>query len=153
MSTKIIGLGNLLMGDDGVGIHLTNELLKMQLPDNVEVIDGGNCGLGLITLMEGADKVIFVDAIDSTQEPGSIVKIDPRQMKLRERSKAFSPHSLSLLKVLELAATLGYKQEIIIIGITPLSIEHRTCLSPQVQASLPKVIDSIFQELPGGANL
>ena len=147
MITKVIGLGNLLVGDDGVGVHVVNELQKKQLPVNVEVIDGGSCGLGLLTLMEGADRVIIIDAMVSAGKPGSLVKLDPQQFKLREPQKAPSSHYLSLLQTLELAAALGYQQEVLIVGITPETLRLSTSLSSRLQVALPKIIEDILEEL------
>jgi len=147
VKTKVIGLGNTLLGDDGVGVHVVNELQKMQLPLGVEVLDGGSCGLGLLSLMEGAEQVIIVDALACGQKPGSLVKLAPRQLKLQVREKAPSPHYLSLLQTLELADVLGYRQRVLIIGVAPKNLGPGTRLSPQVQAAIPQVIESILEEL------
>ncbi len=147
MKTKVIGLGNILLGDDGVGVHVVDELRGMRLPAGVEVLDGGSCGLGLLTLMEGAEQVSIVDALDCGQKPGSLIKLDPQQFKLREREEIPSSHHLSLLQTLELADVLGYRQRVLIIGVAPENLGPGTHLSQQVQAAIPQVIESILEEL------
>ncbi len=146
MKTKVIGLGNILMGDDGIGIHVVNKLLNMEFPSNIEVVDAGNCGWGLLGFLEDADKVILVDAVTCGQTPGSITKLDPTQLKLLE--KDHSPHNLTLLETLELGRILGYKQKVLLIGVTPEKISFNTQLSPPLKAAIPQIIESIMEELP-----
>lgn len=74
--TIIIGVGNLLLGDEGLGVHIVEELNEINLPPNVEFFDGGTGGVSILNLMEGADKVIIVDAVLGGGEPGQIYVVD-----------------------------------------------------------------------------
>ena len=148
MITRIIGLGNLLAGDDGVGVHVVGELARRKLPPGVQVIDGGNCGLGLLSLLEGAQQVIIIDAILCAKAPGSVLQLDGRRFALQEQEAPCS-HRLSLAQTLRLADILGYGCRVRIIGISPGPARLGTQLSPGVRAALPRVVEMVCEQVKG----
>nr|MDO8081810.1 hydrogenase maturation protease [Candidatus Freyarchaeota archaeon] len=143
--TVIIGVGNLLLGDEGVGIHVVEELNKRDLPANVEVVDGGTGGVTLLNLMEGADKVIIVDAILGGCKPGEIYVLDVDRL-MKGVVKFFSLHEMDLLSALRIGKELGkLPLELVVVGVEPKNYkEHSMDLSPEIKAVVPKVIDVIF---------
>ena len=74
--TLVLGVGNLLMSDDGVGVHAVQRLEKRTLPPGVEVLDGGTCGLDLLQFFEGVERLIVLDAANLGREPGAIVRLE-----------------------------------------------------------------------------
>jgi len=72
----ILGVGNLLLSDEGVGVHVANKLMEMDLPAGVEVIEGGTDGFRLMNVVTGADRLIVVDAVKGESPPGSIYRFD-----------------------------------------------------------------------------
>ena len=78
----VLGVGNLLMGDEGVGIHAIRELMERTHPPHVDIIDGGTAGLDLLHVMEGYQKVLIIDAVDVGEEPGAILRFSPQDVYL-----------------------------------------------------------------------
>ena len=144
----VIGVGNLLLGDEGVGIHAVRELKKRALPPGVEVLDAGLAGIDLLGLFEGAEKVLIIDAADMNRNPGTVVRFTPDDIQLAEESPKFSAHDVGLPEVLQLAKALGkFPPQVLIIGVQPKEISWRTDLTPEIQAALPKVLEVVLKEL------
>lgn len=146
--TRIIGIGNPLMGDDGVGIAAVECLRAMALPEGVEAVDGGTCGLTLLDLMEGAGTVILVDAVETGKPPGTVVRFTPEEVVLPEGEAAPSLHEAGLAQVLTLGREMDLlPSEIVIYGVQPASVECRLGLSPSVAHALGHLLERILAEL------
>jgi hydrogenase maturation protease len=144
----ILGLGNLLLGDEGVGVRVAEELKGLELPDGVAVVEGGTGGLGLIGLMEGYQKVIIVDAADMGHPPGRVVRFTPLEAQLKTAEAPLSLHQVGLGEVLALAQALEVAPaELVIIGIQPSRLEGGAGLSPEVEGAIPQIINIIRDEL------
>lgn len=144
----VLGVGNLLLGDEGVGIHAVRELEKRALPPQVDVVDGGTAGLNLLDLMKGYERVIIVDAVDAGEEPGTILRFTPQEVASDAQALPLSLHQTEILKVLELATYLGRPlPPIIIYGIQPQAMDWSTELSPALQARLSKLVDAVLREI------
>ncbi len=147
--TKIIGIGNPLMGDDGVGIAVIERLAAMSLPPGVEVIDGGTGGITLLHLLEGAARVFFVDAVDMSRPAGTIALFSAGQI-LQSDSLALSLHQTGLPQVLALGRALGSLPFIILYGIQPASMARGLELSPAVSAAVSPLAERILRDLSPG---
>ena len=144
----IIGVGNLLLGDEGVGVHAVRELKKKALPQGVEVLDGGVAGIGLLDLFQGARKLVLIDAADMSLAPGALVRFTPDDIRSQTKIPKFSAHDVGVLEVLELARALGQcPPEVVIIGVQPKEISWGMDLTPEVQASLPRVMEAVLKEI------
>ncbi len=149
----VIGVGNVLLRDEGVGVHVAQELKKKDLPSGVEVHDGGIAGIGLLDFFPEASKVLLIDAADMNMNPGSIVRFTPEEIGVRREELRFSSHDVGLPEVLSLAVALGENpREVVIIGIQPKDISWGLELSPEVQASVPRAIEAILKEIMGEAH-
>ncbi len=147
-ATVIIGVGNLLLQDEGVGIHAIQELQRRALPPEVEVVDGGVAGMRLLDFLQGAARVLLIDAADMNLPPGTVFRFTPEEVRAGAKEVRFSTHDLGLLEVLELAKALGQcPEEVIIIGVQPKEIAWGTELTPEVQAAVPKVIEAVLREI------
>lgn len=145
--TKVVGVGNLLLSDEGVGIHVVKQLMGMALPPEVEVIDGGVSGLGLMGTLVGADRLIVIDAVRAGEAPGSIYRFGTEDLtKYPERYK-MSVHEISIVEVLHLSMLLGRTPKTTIIGVEPRSLEMGMDLSPEIHARVPRIIELVFEEL------
>ncbi len=149
---KIIGFGNLFMGDDGVGVKIINILKEQNIfNEQVEIIDGGTSGVDLIFLLKDAQKVIIIDAVDAGQKIGEIVVFEPENIKefLKKKTsfKSFSLHDIDLVEVFDLLKTLGLKTEIKIIGIKPKKVGYSDKLSPEIETQIPEIIAQIKKEV------
>ncbi len=148
MKIKIIGLGSPLRGDDGLGIAAIERLVERDdLPSEVELVDGGLCGLGLLDLVEGADAVILVDAVQSDEPPGTIIRASADQI-LRIDVPAGSVHDFRVAETLHLAHSLGTPlPSITLIGMVPHDISPGQTLSATVEANFSELLDSILVEM------
>lgn len=146
--TLVVGLGNPLRGDDGIGPHAIQMLLAQALPEGVEVVEGGTQGLGLVSLMEGWRRVILVDAANVGQSPGGFVRFTPQEARLMGSDQPISVHNAGLREALLLAETLELlPDEIVIYGMQPANLDWDDGLSPQVEAAMPRLVRAILDEL------
>ena len=146
--TVVIGVGNLLLGDEGVGIHAVRELKKKALPSGVEVLDAGVAGIGLLDLFQGAEKVLLIDAADMNRVPGTVVRFTPDDIQSHAESPKFSAHDVGLLEVLQLAKALSQSPpQVVIVGVQPREISWGMDLTPEIQAALPKVVEAVLKEI------
>ena len=144
----ILGLGNPLLGDEGIGVRAIEELARLKLPDGVSVVEGGTAGLGLIGLMEGYERVIVVDAADMGHPPGHVVRFTPSDAKLKIAEGPLSLHQVGLGEVLTLAQVLEVAPAaLVIIGVQPGRIEGRTRPSPELEGAIPQIIRIVLEEL------
>ncbi len=147
-ATLIIGLGNPLRGDDGIGVRVAQALAKQKLPPGVEVLDGGTQGLGIVNLLEGRQRVIFVDAADVGAAPGQFRRFTLDEARLPGNDHHLSLHNANLRDALLLAQALDMlPSEVIIFGVQPDSLQWKASLSPAVETALPQLLEAISSQL------
>jgi hydrogenase maturation protease len=146
--TVVLGLGNPLMGDDGVGLAALSLLAGgWTFEPSVELIDGGTWGMNLLHLIEGADQLILLDAIDAGDLPGTPVVLEREDLPRRLSAK-LSPHQIDLAEVLALAALRGkLPPRLVALGLQPAQIELSTEISSEVRRSLPKLVALAIERL------
>ncbi len=146
--TLVIGLGNPLMRDDGIGLAALEHLLEhCQVSSDVELVDGGTWGMNLLPLIEGADDVILLDAIHLGRSPGTVIELEGDAVPRRLAQK-LSPHQIDLGEVLALAGLRGtLPRRLVAIGIEPAVIEMGTTLSPAVDAAMPLMLARVAERL------
>ncbi|HYL56530.1 MAG TPA: HyaD/HybD family hydrogenase maturation endopeptidase [Gemmatimonadales bacterium] len=144
----VIGLGNPLMGDDGLGIAALERLrARWDVPSQVELVDGGTWGMNLLPLIEDADQVLLIDAITAGSEAGMQVVV-PRARLPRYLATKISPHQVDLRDVLALAELRGtLPEETIAIGLEPAGIEFGNELSDEVRSRLDDLVDTVVRQL------
>lgn len=147
----ILGLGNPLQGDDGIGCRVAQELagasVSAHLPDDVEVMDGGTPGIGLVNLLEGRVRVILVDAAEMGRAPGEVVRFSLRDAALNVTAEQFSLHAAGIADALALGRALNLTlPEIVVYGVQPARVGWGTCLSPPVAAAVPQVVAAVLRE-------
>ena len=144
----ILGVGNLLTGDDGVGVHVIRELKKRyRFPDNVRLIDGGTMGLDLLPFLEDIDRLIIIDAVNLKKPPGTIEIIDGERLPAILNSK-LSVHQIGLS---DLLFAIRMKElplkEICLIGIQPESMETGIELSERIKAGINTLLNHALNKL------
>ena len=140
---KILGIGNLIRQDEGIGIHLL-QALEHNLPDGIETLDGGTGGLLLLDYVEQARKLIVLDAAETGKEPGSTVLWRNDEVPYFMASK-MSVHQVGFAEVLSLAKFRGkYPQEIAVVGIQPQTLDWGLDLSEPVQKALPEALNLVI---------
>jgi len=140
----LMGVGNYLMGDEGIGVHVIQEMAKMELPDNLDILDGGTGGLLLLSCFEAYPAIIFIDATMDGKEEGTISVIKPRFAA--DFPKALSVHDVGLKDMIESVYLMDHIPEIHLITISIKEIKPMTIgLSKLVRKSIPKVIERTFK--------
>ena len=144
----VLGIGNLLQKDEGVGVHLINRLEKeYNFSPHVNLIDGGTMGTDLLPYLEENDKVIILDAVNFDEVPGFIGVIENDDI-LRRLNTKLSIHHLGLTDVLSSARLLDIEpSEIYLIGIQPKNIEMGTELTDEINQRTGKMIDAAIKKL------
>lgn len=149
--TLVLGVGNLLLGDDGVGIHVVEQLAGRHIPSYVSVVDAGTPGWGLPAWFEGQQKVIIVDAVHMGETPGVWKRFNPERAKLFTSDGILSLHEPGLANGLALAEAVGaLPEEIVIYGIEPARCEIAQGLSPAIEQALGPLVEEIFAEIWNG---
>ena len=143
----VLGLGNVLLGDDGVGpaaiAHLRNHF---EIPEGVRCLDGGTLGLALLAYLEDARTVILVDAVLEDGPPGTLVRLTGEDVGPAVEAR-LSPHQVGVADLLQGARWHDREpRRLVLIGIVPQSIELRVGLSSPVVASMPDLIDMVVAE-------
>ncbi len=144
MNTLILGMGNLLLCDEGVGVHVARALAERELPANVSVVEAGTAFLDVLPDIEKADRILLIDAMEGGGAPGSIYRVPFDQCKHPEMLASL--HGFDLSRVLYMAGS-GRNPEVTVFGIEPALIEWGTELSPAVKRVLPALREAIFTEL------
>lgn len=150
----VIGIGNILVADEGVGVHAIKELEKLTLPENIKVYDCGTGGMRVLDALEGAEKAIIIDAVKAGGKPGDVYRFTLDEIVRKDRGlKIASLHELDFITAVKIAGlTEVYKlpKEVVIIGVEPKSIEEMKIeLSPEVEEVMPKVIKAVLEEIKG----
>jgi hydrogenase maturation protease len=143
----ILGVGNLLLSDEGVGVHVAHELMKMSLPPEVTVVEGGTDGFGLLNIIMDANRLIVIDAVKGDAAPGSIYRFDIGEVRNCPSGFKTSVHQIGILEVLDLSGLIGKTPYTTVIGVEPKSLEMGMELSPEIKAKIPRVIELILDEL------
>ena len=143
----ILGVGNLLLSDEGVGVHVAKELMKMNLPPEVSVVEGGTDGFRLLNVITEADRLIVIDAVKGGAEPGSLYRFDIDDVRSCPSGFKTSVHQIGILEVIDLSSLIGKRPHTTVIGVEPKSLEMSMELSPEVKEKIPRIIELILDEL------
>jgi hydrogenase maturation protease len=144
----ILGAGNLLLSDDGLGVHAIRRLREIvELPEEVQVLDGGTLGLNLLPFLEDISYLIIVDAMQTGQPPGTLRRLAGDEVPAYLSIK-MSPHEIGVPDML-FAAKLRdlYPREVVVWGVQPASNEVGLELSPPVAAQLDRLVEELLAEL------
>ena len=144
MGKFVLGIGNTLLRDEGIGCHVANALAEIPLPD-VEIIDAGTCP-DVWQFIEDTDKLIIVDAVKGGGMPGQIYRFHPEDVTL-EQKPLLSMHDIGLvdnLILMQLRQNIG---ETVIIGVEPKDINWGLELSAELQGKMTQIIDTVLSEL------
>jgi len=150
MKTIILGVGNLILGDDGVGIHIANEVKKHIKDPDITIDEAITGGMNLLDLLLGYDKAIILDSVKSDDAKNGEVRRIP--IGDFDTMHSCNPHDVSLMEAIQMAKKLGEKripQEIIIIGVMMKQIpcEFGEELSDNISAAVPKAVEMTLNEV------
>ena len=148
MDILILGIGNVLLTDEGIGVRALKELeRKFTFPANVELLDGGTAGIELLRHIRNRDYLIIIDAMKCDQEPGTVVRVEGDDVPAAFRTR-ISPHQLGLSDLLAAAMlTDELPKNLVLFGVEPESIDIGLDLTETVEASLGELIGAVADEL------
>lgn len=144
MSALVLGIGNLLMGDEGVGVHAVRRLLDLRLPDDVKAVDGGTGGFHLLSCFQDYDQLVLIDATADGQAPGTVSTLEP--VYASDYPRSLTAHDIGLKDVVEAAALLGPLPKTYLVTVSvgqPRGLA--LTLSPPVEAALPDVVAAVHR--------
>lgn len=148
MRVVVLGIGNILLTDEGVGVRTVERLAaEWVLPPGVEVIDGGTCGMEMLEQLENLDALLVVDCVRCGQAPATSVLLAGDDVPVFFRTK-LSPHQVGLCDVLASLEFAGRApRETVIVGMQPASMDLGMELSPAVAAKVPELVAMVVAEL------
>jgi len=143
----VLGVGNLLLQDEGIGVHLVQKLAEIIDDVNVKIIDAGTFPDFLSLVEDNLDKLIIVDAVKNGDTPGTIYRFDFDVVDL-QGAPPFSIHDIGVIDSIRTMALFNKQpKSTVVIGIEPKTIDFGLELSPEVDEKLPKIIDLVLQEI------
>ena len=144
----VLGIGNVLMTDDSVGVRVVHELeRRYRFPENVELLDGGTSGIELLSYIANRDYLIIIDAIRSDFPPGTVLKVEGEDVPAKFMTR-ISPHQLGISDLLAAATLTGELPErMVLFGMEPKKISLGLELSDELKANLEKLIAKVVEEL------
>ncbi len=150
--TVVIGLGNILFGDEGFGVSVVRHLKETGgLSPEVALVDGGTGGLSLRPWLEGASLVILVDALALEDQPGTIHRFLVEELRGAGFPRALSPHQIGILEVLDLLKFIGTAPErVLVIGVVPEDVGTGIGLSPRISGCVPRAAAMVEAECACG---
>ena len=148
MNTLVLGIGNLLLQDEGAGVRAVEEFgKKYRVPAEVELLDGGTSGMDLLQYIQGRDNLIIVDVVKSGNPSGTIIRLEGEEVPALLQKK-ISPHQLGLSDLLAVAQLTGLMpSRVVLLGIEPEATETGLDLSEEVGRNIGKLADMVALEL------
>lgn len=148
--TLILGVGNILLSDEGIGVRVIEYLQRQNIPEGVELVDGGTAGADLIDVLAERERVVVVDAIQSNEPAGTILRLTPDDLKLQEDTP-LSLHDLDIPQTLEMTKMLGCAPaKVICFGVVPECIKPGMGLSATVSPLVPRIAELVLEEALSG---
>lgn len=143
----VLGVGNLILTDEGLGVRLVQRLQKEKFPANVEFHDGGTQGLELLGYVDDVARLIIVDCIKAGSEPGSIFRFEPDAIDVIPKKYKMSFHDVGIYDFIRIATALETLPPTIIFGMEPEVIEWGEYLTPAVEAKMDKLKEFVIEEI------
>ena len=143
--TLIVGMGNLIYKDEGIGVHIIQEMKKMNLPSHIELLDIGTSTMDLISHLEGVEKLIIIDAMKAEGKPGTIYRCKPEDL-IPKGEQSISLHDVGVIETLAMAKKMGMEFETIIIGVEPQIMDWGMELTEAVKNKIPHIIEAVLKE-------
>lgn len=148
MKAVVLGVGNIILADEGVGVRVIEALERdYVLPAGVGIIDAGTSGMEMLEDLSHLDFLLVVDAIAAGQPPGTLVRLAGDEVPVFFR-RNLSPHGIGLSDVLAALEFMGAEPgETLILGVQPVSMALSTELTPAIAARVPELVAQVVEEL------
>lgn len=143
----VMGIGNVLMQDDGVGVHVIRQLEELDLPAQVELVDGGTHSYDLLDYFSQADICIVVDAMHAGGKPGTVYRAPLEELGMEPNPNIQSLHEISFAEAMYMLQLEGYNPEVLVYGVEPHTVELGLELTPTVAGQVPLIVDMIQKDI------
>jgi hydrogenase maturation protease len=141
--TLILGVGNVIMGDEAFGVHVARQLKDVELGRDVKVEEGGVGGFNLLGVLEGVKRVIVVDVMNTDIPAGEVLFFKPGPNFSESGKRIISFHQVGVLELVQMWGLLGYKAEVFFLVTRPEKLEWSTELSPAARLAVTKAVNLI----------
>jgi len=144
----VMGVGNILLQDEGVGVHVVHRLEeRYRFPEHVQVLDGATAGLELLPCLEGIDRLLVIDVVDAGKPPGTLIRLEGDEVPAFFSMK-ISPHQLGISDLLAVADLTGARPaETVAIGVQPASMGTGLELSPLIAGRVDDIVAAVLEQL------
>jgi hydrogenase maturation protease len=148
MGALVLGVGNILLADEGVGVRVVEAFQQRYvIPEGVDVLDGGTAGMDLLDALSSRSHIVIVDAVRTGAEPGTIVQLSGTDVPALF-SNRISPHQLGISDVLAILRLIDQEpRHIALIGIVPVDLDLGLALSGMIAAKVDEMADLVADEL------
>jgi hydrogenase maturation protease len=152
----VLGAGNILLKDEGVGVHVVREMQRRNMPDDVRLVDAGTAGLDVLMSAEKAKKLVVIDALRAGGKPGTIYKMRLETEQKDELLRIFgskdtsgmSLHQVGLVEALSIVDKMQCApEEIVVIGIEPEEVNYGLELTNSVRRKILKIMNTVLEEI------
>ena len=143
----VMGIGNVLMQDDGVGVHVIRQLEAMDLPPEVELVDGGTHSYDLLDYFSQADFCIVVDAMHAGGKPGTVYRVPLEELELSPNPNIQSLHEMSFAEAVYMLQLEGYNPQMLVYGVEPHTVDLGLELTPVVAEQVPFILERIQKDI------
>ncbi|MDD2922563.1 MAG: HyaD/HybD family hydrogenase maturation endopeptidase [Anaerolineales bacterium] len=146
--TLVLGVGNTLMSDEGVGVHVIERLLAgFVIPEEVQVLDGGVLGMDLLYYLEGIENLLLIDTVETRKEPGTIIRLENDEVPAFLSMK-ISPHQVGVPDMLAASRLMDlYPKRIVLWGIQPEWLDMGLDVSPLVESKIDILVHNVVAQL------
>ncbi len=146
--TLVLGVGNKLMSDEGVGVHVIERLSAgYAMPEEIQILDGGTLGMDLLYYLEGIENLLLVDAVETHKEPGTIIRLEGDEVPAFLSLK-ISPHQIGVPDMLAAARFKDlYPKRLVLWGIQPELMEIGLELSPLIESKMGILVENLAEQL------
>ncbi len=138
-------MGNLIYRDEGIGVHVVQEMRKLELPGHIELLDIGTSTMDLISYLDGVKRLIVIDALKAGGTPGMIYRCKPEDL-IPKGEGPISLHDIGLIETLTMAEKMGMKIETVIIGVEPKALDWGMELSEEIRDKISAIIEIVRKE-------
>jgi hydrogenase maturation protease len=142
----VLGVGNILLMDEGIGVHAVHELMKETWPADVDFIDGGTFTQDIFYLFQEYEIILVLDIVKAGKEPGTIYRLDESDLR-KDESQTLSLHDIDLLDSLSMTELMGHKPELHVLGIEPKDLGWDMELTPTLKKLFPQYLEIARQEI------
>ena len=144
----VLGVGNLLLMDEGIGVHAIREFWNEKWPESVDFIDGGTFTQDLFYLFQEYENILVLDVVKGGREPGTIYRLEEKDLRDNEE-QSLSLHDIDLLDSLKMAEMLGTRPQLTVIGIEPHTLDWDMEMTPTLKAAFPRFMEAARKEIRG----